>query len=719
MTNKPDGGAIFELMMRRLSRRDVLASGGVLAAAGLVGCGSGNSASSASTGPATPAAFETIAGSAEDRVIVPDGFAADVLIRWGDPVVPGSPGFPMDGIAAGSLLQPGAAALQAQSFGTNCDGLGVFRISDDRIVICINHELPEPGRMFAGWTAAGRERRTVEFVQQNPELVAVMQAAVGLAVLEFERAGDSWRFVANSPLNRRITANTPMEMAGPAAHHPWLGGSETEVGRCLGTFGNCAANETPWGTYVTAEENTNDFFGNGAAAEWDPLLLRANERFGMRNATSLFRWEVVDERFDHAKLPAESMKFGWIVEVDPKNPERPIRKRTALGRFRHEGAMTVLSSGRRPVVYMGDDSGFEYFYKFVGDQVYDPASPDGTDSLLDVGTLYVAKLNDDGSGQWLPLVYGSRPELTEGNDFSSQADVVMRCREAADLVGATPLDRPEDVAVHPHNGKVYLACTQGTQRGQRPPPRPPEAPGAGETAAPATASGAAPAPAAAPAPTAAPDQGGPTTAGTVPAGGAEQSAPEAPAFPAPDAANPRGPNPYGHILEFTEAGNDAEAKEFRWEVFILAGDPAEEGLASVAIAGRLAPAVAYYAGRSDSKGLSAFANPDNLGFDPAGNLWIVTDGTQPDNNNNGCFVCPTEGPDRGFVRQFMSGPVGAEIAGATFSPDGKTLFLNVQHPGSGSSIEEPDSHWPDGGDSQPRSSLIAVRSIDPLRRFYL
>jgi secreted PhoX family phosphatase len=335
---------------------------------------------------------------------------------------------------------------------------------------------------------------------------------------------------------------------------------------------------------------------------------------------------------------------------------------------------------------MGDDSGFEYFYKFVADRSYDPASPEGTDTLLDSGTLYVAKLNDDGSGEWLPLVHGSRPELSESNDFASQADVVMRCREAADLVGATPLDRPEDVAVHPRNGRVYLACTQGTQRGLRLPPAPADANAATTTAA---------------------------------AGGAAAAAEEPPGYPAPDAANPRGPNPYGHILEFIESGDDAAALTFRWEVFLLAGDPAEEGLASSVIAGRLAPAVAYYAGRSDSEGLSAFANPDNLGFDPAGNLWIVTDGTQPDDNNNGCFVCPTEGLDRGLVRQFMSGPVGAEISGATFSPDGETLFINVQHPGSGSSIEEPNSHWPDGGDAQPRSSLIAIRSTDPLKRFYL
>ncbi len=719
MTERPDGGALLELMRRRWSRRELLAGGGALAAASLVGC-EGGEAPAGVPGQATPSVFTTIAASAEDRVIVPEGFAADVLIRWGDPVVPGSASLPIDGIASGSLLTPGTAAAQAQCFGTNCDGMGVFRVSDDRIVICINHELPEPGRMFAGWTAAGRERRTLEFVQQNPELVAVMQSAVGLCVLEFERVDGRWRFVADSPLNRRITANTPMEMAGPAAHHPWLGGSETEVGRCLGTFGNCAANETPWGTYLTAEENTNDFFGNGANAEWDPLLLRANDRFSFRRGPSLFRWEVVDERFDHAKHPSESMKFGWIVELDPMNPERPIRKRTALGKFRHEGAMTVLNSERRPVVYMGDDAGFEYFYKFVADRSYDPASPEGTDTLLDTGTLYVARLNDDGSGEWLPLVHGSRPELTESNDFSSQADIVMRCREAADLVGATPLDRPEDVAVHPRNGRVYLACTQGAQRGLRPPPAPPPAAAGGPTAPAASPAAVQPAPATAPTPAPAPAPADASAAtATAAAADAAPPADEAPGFPGPDAANPRGPNPYGHILELVESGNDAAALTFRWEVFLLAGDPAEEGLASSVIAGRLAPAVAYYAGRSDSDGLSAFANPDNLGFDPAGNLWIVTDGTQPDDNNNGCFVCPTEGPDRGLVRQFMSGPVGAEISGATFSPDGETLFINVQHPGSGSSIEEPNSHWPDGGDAQPRSSLIAIRSVDPLRRFYL
>lgn len=687
MDRKSSGGAVYDLLQRRLSRRSVLVSGGLLAASGVVSCGREPSPEPAAGGAERPApgavsAFATIPGSAADRVVVPEGFTSEVLLRWGDPVVAGSEPLPLAGLADGSLFDPAAAGLQSTSFGTSCDGMGIVALDEDRLLVCINHETPEVGRMFPGWSEALRERQADEFVTAHPEMVAVMRASVGVSVLEFAREGERWRFVPDSPRNRRVTADTPIEFSGPAAHHAWLGGDERTPGQGRGTLGNCAAGSTPWGTYLTAEENTNDFFGNAATADFEPLLERANQRLGMRRGRSLYRWELVDERFDHAKHPAESMKFGWIVEIDPRDPTRPIRKRTALGKLRHEGATTVLNAENRPVVYMGDDSSFEYFYKFVSDRIY---TGDGaaTDDLLDVGTLYVARLDDDGTGEWLPLIHGDHPALSEENGFSSQADVVLRCREAADLVGATPLDRPEDVAVHPQDGRVYLACTQGLARGQER-PRPPGAAATEDTES---------------------DE----------ASDAEE---EVPRYPDPDAANPRGPNPYGHILEFAETGADAAARTFTWDVFVLAGDPAREGLASVVIAGRLAPAVAYYAGRSDSDGLSPFANPDNLGFDSAGNLWIVTDGSQPNDNNNGCFVCPTDGPERGLVRQFMSGPVGAEISGCTFTPDGRTLFLTVQHPGGGSSIAEPSSHWPDGGDAQPRSSLIAIRSVDSSKRFH-
>jgi hypothetical protein len=669
MQRKTDGSAVLELLNRRINRRDVLVGGSLLAVGSTFGC-SGPPTENALPAPENPG-FVPIVGSTEDRIIVPEGFTSDVVIRWGDPLVAGASGMPMDEIASGRMFEVNAVAAQAGAFGASCDGMGVIAIDRDRLAVCVNHETPEMGRIFPGWTKALSERKAAEFIADHPEAVAVMRASVGVSVLELERNGSGWQLVEDSPLNRRITADTPMDFSGPAASHAWLGGSETQPGRALGTLGNCAAGATPWGTYLTAEENTNDFFGNGSEADFEPLMQRANDRFRMRPGPSLYRWEVVDPRFDHAQVPAESMKFGWIVEIDPLNPDRPINKRTALGRFRHEGATVVLNREGRPVVYMGDDSVFEYFYKFVSNRSYDVNDPGDTEALLDDGTLYVARLNDDGSGDWLPLIYG-QGELTEGNDFFSQADVVLRCREAADLLGATPLDRPEDVAVHPKDGRVYLACTQGTQRGLKPPPDPDA--GDGE---------------------------------------------EPPAYPAADPANPRGPNPWGHIIEFAEVDADAAATDFSWDVFILAGDPAERGLASSVVAGRIGSAVAYYAGHSDSKGLSAFACPDNLGFDESGNLWIVTDGAQPRGTNNGCFVAPTEGPDRGRVKQFLSGPVGAEISGCTFAPDGQTLFLTVQHPGNGSTIEAPDSHWPDGGDSQPRSSLIAVRPEDPSGRFEL
>src|SRR6185503_5358742 len=192
-----------------------------------------------------------------------------------------------------------------------------------------------------------------------------------------------------------------------------------------GTLGNCAAGSTPWRTYLTAEENIDDYFGNGASAKLDAATERAHRRFGFRQRDSAYRWEYADPRFDSARNPSESLKFGWIVELDPFAAERPLKKRTALGRFKHEGATTVLARDGRAVVYMGDDQQFEYFYKFVSSARFDARRPEANRDLLDDGTLYVARLDDDGSGEWLPLVHGSHPELTAERGFVSQGDVVL------------------------------------------------------------------------------------------------------------------------------------------------------------------------------------------------------------------------------------------------------------------------------------------------------
>jgi secreted PhoX family phosphatase len=316
---------------------------------------------------------------------------------------------------------------------------------------------------------------------------------------------------------------------------------------------------------------------------------------------------------------------------------------------------------------MGDDQQFEYFYKFVSRAAFDPNRPEVNRDLLDDGTLYVARLLDDGRGEWLPLVHGAHPELTAEKGFASQADVVLRCREAADRLGATPLDRPEDVAVNPRTGHVYLACTQNLNR----------------------------------------DGGVVAVAGRM-------------LDTSTDRSSPRAPNVSGHILEFVERGRDAGATSFGWEVFLLAGAPAGAQLLAALPADHtasLASDATFFGGATDREQLSSFANPDNLGFDANGNLWIVTDGNQPGDNNDGCFVVPTEGPERGQVRQFMSGPVGAEICGCEFAPDGASLFLTVQHPGEAGSAASPQSRWPDGGAAAPRPSVVAIEATDRTRPF--
>jgi len=655
-----DSPTLETLLARRLNRRRLLGGGVGLAALGVVA-----RAAYPQTGEAN-LSFPRVQPSKADAVIVPDGYRADVAIRWGDALFADSPAFDAAAIAQGALLRADAVAAQTRQFGYNCDGIGLFALDTDRQLLCANHEFPLPALMFPGWVEARDARALGAFVRERPTVVQYMQASVGLSVVELAH-GSKWAHVPSSRYSRRITAHTPMEITGPARGHALLNPRNERTPLALGTLGNCAAGTTPWRTYVTAEENVDDYFGNGAAAKLDAATELVHRRFGLRQRDSAFRWEYADPRFDVAVNPAELCKFGWIVELDPFDPTSRPKKRTALGRFKHEGATTVLAADGRAVVYMGDDQQFEYFYKFVSRDRFDAARPDANRDLLDAGTLYVARFDDDGSGMWLPLVHGEHGELTPERGFASQAEVVLRCRDAADRLGATPLDRPEDVAVHPSTGHVYFSCTQNVARDQ------------GETAV---------------------------------AGRTLDTR--------TDRASPRAPNAAGHIMELIERGADAAATAFRWEIFLLAGAPNGQQLVAALPAehlGSLAANVTYFGGATDVGELSAFANPDNLGFDNDGNLWIVTDGDQPDNNNDGCFACPTQGPERGHVRQFMSGPLGAEVSGCQFTADGSTLFLTLQHPGEAGSATRPQSHWPDGGDAAPRPSVIAIEPEARGRRF--
>jgi secreted PhoX family phosphatase len=313
---------------------------------------------------------------------------------------------------------------------------------------------------------------------------------------------------------------------------------------------------------------------------------------------------------------------------------------------------------------MGDDARFEYVYKFVTRDRFDPKDRAANRDLLDHGTLHVARFDADGRGEWLPLVHDERGPLNSAAGFASQAEVVIRCREAADVLGATPMDRPEDVEPSPVTGRVYMALTKNDSR-----------------------------------------------------------APERREFMGrnidlgPNAANPRPKNDFGHIVELIEDGDDAASSRFAWNVFLLAGDPRNGAArfltrAEDLAAGQLAREDVYYAGYADRGAVSPIACPDNLGFDPSGRLWVVTDADTALIGNNGCFVVPTTGPDRGRLTQVLSAPVGAEVCGCEFTPDGKTLFLSIQHPGEGGTVDAPASHWPDGGGLPARSAVIAVSRED-------
>jgi secreted PhoX family phosphatase len=355
---------LSRLLQKRLTRRGVLRSGAELAALGLVLSPRLPAQSAAAEGRL---GFEAIRPGSEDALSVPPGYRADVVLRWGDPLFSGTPALDPGRVAAGALFDPQAAQHQARQFGYNCDGMGVFTIAG-RTVVGVNHEFPTTALMFPGFREAVRARQGQAFIAEHPSCVAMMQMAVGVSFAELV-ADPSWRVVLDSPYNRRITAQTPIEISGPAAGHPLLCSGQDRSGRSVrGTFANCAAGVTPWGTYLTAEENVDDFFGNANAADFAPALAQAYRRLRPRGRESLYRWEFADPRFDVQQNPAESLKFGWIVEIDPSDPAQPIRKRTALGRMKHEGATVVVAPDRRAVVYMGDDEGFEYLYRFVSER---------------------------------------------------------------------------------------------------------------------------------------------------------------------------------------------------------------------------------------------------------------------------------------------------------------------------------------------------------------
>ncbi|MDY6946313.1 MAG: PhoX family phosphatase [Pseudomonadota bacterium] len=659
-----DTPCFADLLAQRLTRRDVLQAGVAIAPVAFAGSALFAPAHARASSTAQ-LGFKPIRGSRADAIVLPPGYTHDVLIRWGESLTGSGPDLDAARLDAGLLLAPGAAEHQRNQFGQNCDAIHFFALHgrSDHGVLCVNNEYTEDSLMFPGHPGFGGigGGASRDYVRKHPQVVAVAKAAQGVSVVEIRRERGRWRFVKNSRFNRRITADTPMSIGGPARGAALMRTKEDPAGeRVFGTFANCAGGETPWGTYLTAEENIQDYFANldqlKARNDVDPFIIEAHRRFRMWKNQSLYNWDIADARFDLAVAPTEPFRFGWIVEIDPLDPTSTPSKRTALGRFAHEGASPVIARNGQVAVYMGDDDKFEYVYKFISTARFDAKERAANRNLLDKGTLHVARFDASGEGQWLPLVFDPKGPLNAAAGFRDQADVLIKARMAAYLLGATPMDRPEDVEANPTTGRIYIACTRNESRTVQP--------------------------------------------GTVTYGGREIDS-------APNAANPRGANAFGHIIEIAEAGDDHTALEFSWQVFLLAGDPSGGRL--ITDLSQVKADSAYYAGYANAADLSPIGSPDNIGFDTAGNLWIVSDGAQPAGGNDGCWVTPTIGPNRGRLQQFMSGPLGAEVCGCQFSPDDETLFISIQHPGSGGSTAEPRSHWPDGGDSQPRASVIAIR----------
>ncbi|MFE8033739.1 PhoX family protein [Thiohalocapsa marina] len=630
--------------------------------------------------PGSRLTFQTVEPSFEGDIVVPPNYAYDVILRWGDPLFPGTPDFD---------LNDQTPEKQALQFGYNADlvlwyplpefvrkmvqwrgelgsianrwlGSAYPRLKDAysrRALVIVNHEYTTGADMFPGYSQS-----------RNEALVEI--EAHGFSIVELAQDRDGrWSFDQGSPFNRRVTGSTPMEISGPLRGMPEMQTADDPNGKVvLGCLNNCAGGKTPWGTILTCEENFDQYFANFGDVAGRPKDLSL--RIAAESADTERKWEDYVDRFDLSKEPNEYNRFGFIVEIDPYNPQDKPKKRTALGRFKHEGAAARVAPNGKVAIYSGDDARFEYVYKFVTKGRYNPGNRSANLNLLDEGTLYVARFDvgavegdEMGIGQWLELSTNN-PALVDW----TETEILLNTRGAADVVGATPMDRPEDIEVNPKSGRLYVALTNNSQR-----------------------------------------TGAPGSGATRDVNGREVST-------EPNASNPRFDtwdngvdsntgNEHGHIIELIEDGNDPTSTSFKWNIFVQCGDPN----------------VAYHDVRFGdiadpvAAGVSPISDPDNLVHDDEGNLWIATDGmpgsggTKGFGQNDGVFAVPVEGEHRGLLRQFLSGVPGGEVCGPEFSGDNKTFFCAIQHPYEGKGVGH-ENKWP-LGEPVSKPSLVAVREL--------
>lgn len=641
----------------------------------------------AAQAPTAELTFASVAATNADGVSLPPGYRWRSLIAWGDAL--------FDTVSA--TFDPDALtrAEQEQRFGQNNDMLAIFAAqyafppphNPDRVILCANNEYASPELSYPALQSPA------EFTAAHVE---ALYAAVGVSVVELERGAEGWRAVRNAAPgaghNRRITPFTPAVFTGPAARHPWIveasgvvntneparGDQPDGAVRC-GTLANCAGGLTPWGTYLSAEENFDSFF-SGRSRDTEALSFEDGAfaldamSFGYPGAG--FSSDLSPRQFRMSENPRGPSLYGWVTEIDPHDVHAPPRKRTALGRMKHECATTALAADGRVVVYMGDDQRDEHVYKFVSRGRFNPNDRRANFDLLDEGDLYCAQFDENGQGRWLLLTAHAANAAAEREGspirFRDEADMLMRVRDAARLMGATPMDRPEDVeAVCDEQwrglGPVLIVCTNNSERGfERPgnPRRESDRPFAAQSNLP------------------------------------------------------------GHIVRLDEHGGDCAAERFSWGVFVMGGDPNAHALTAMTRAGAPANISTACDGAQTVTG-DRFACPDNIFIDHGHRVWIATDGSDAvfADCNDSILATPLNADGPRPMKRFLVGPVGGEICGPLMAPDERAFFCSIQHPGAndvaGVDFSQlrwqgvaPTSNFPNGGSTWPRSAVIVVTKDD-------
>ena len=705
----------------RLSRRSLLrggfasAAGAALGALGLSACGSDNGAA-APTQPAEKLlAFTAVPKSLADTVSVPAGYTASVIIALGDPLTAGATAFKNDGTDADFENRSGDHHDGMEYFGLSASGAPLAS-SAERGLLATNHEATTDLTLASFFQHPNGGATTLP----RPAAEVDKEVALhGVAVVEVRKNGSSWAYVKDSSFNRRLTPLSEFELTGAARGSALLVTKYSATAtKTRGTLNNCGTGKSPWGSFLSGEENWANYFTRGAAddaARGGDKSVAALKRYGRnQGAASRHGWETGGSedkyvRWNNSKLGAsadgsddyrnEMNGMGYLIEMDPYDKTRPLKKRTSLGRFAHESAaFSNPVAGHPQAVYMGDDSRNEYIYKWVSAAVWSaadatPADRSTTgDKYLDSGKLYVAKFNADGSGAWIELAMSNSAIVAFATyKFADQADIVVNARLAGDAVGATRMDRPEWCSVNPANGEIYYSLTNNSNR-------------------------------------------------AVDAAGSSQLAPDGPnprAYTDMKGTTAQNGNPNGHILRMKEGAGASAATTFSWDVYLFGAESTASG---------------SMVNLSNLTGDQDFSSPDGLAFSPyTGICWIQTDdGAYTDVTNcmmlaaipgtvgdgakatlsytraaGGTLAVDTyigKKPTADTLKRFLVGPAGAEITGICETPDGKAMFINIQHPGENTdpaNLGDPSkyqSQWPSnagyGAGKRPRSATIVITKKD-------